>query len=349
MSTYCASDATLSGTALIFKANPHGRLGPWNMGAMFAWLLQGILLGQASYYFNVYGNDDNITRSFVGGVMILNIFKSYMCGATLWTRSVDRFGDWNAITHGTDMSSLWEQKVQVLMSEIVCFFVHIYFILRVFRLTKRNWYLLGFLLSCATIALAGGIYFTVLIYAPTNGTTVVRFDVPMTIMLVFIMVCDSTITTTVFISLIKSKTGFNRTDSLISRLVRLTWMSAAPPTLCALFNLALYEGVNNSDTFVAFNIQLSYLASMSMMYTINSRKSTRNGLFDTSSGHTSGVNNPTPANRGHPEEFALASRVNQAQTQTDVKVHTEVVQSGTDGSEYDWDTGKGNKAEDLSV
>lgn len=80
--------------------------------------LQGVLLSQATFYFNTYANDSNATRGFIGAVTIMNMwvdilpatfpfvtemsfsFKSVMCGSTLWVRSVDRFGDWNAITHG---------------------------------------------------------------------------------------------------------------------------------------------------------------------------------------------------------------------------------------------------------
>ncbi|KAJ7915332.1 hypothetical protein B0H13DRAFT_1872146 [Mycena leptocephala] len=103
-------NANLTAVALFFKNNASGRLGPWNMGAMFAWLLQGVLLSQATFYFNTYANDSNVTRGFIGAVTIMNIFKSVMCGSTLWVRSVDRFGDWNAITHG-----YWPQRTQVLV------------------------------------------------------------------------------------------------------------------------------------------------------------------------------------------------------------------------------------------
>jgi hypothetical protein len=54
-----------------------------------------------------------------------------------------------------------------------------------------------------------------------------------------------------FVCLLKSKTGFYSTDSLINRIVRLTWMSAFPPTLCAVLNLAFYISVKDSDTFVS--------------------------------------------------------------------------------------------------
>ncbi|KAJ7441098.1 hypothetical protein FB451DRAFT_1441524 [Mycena latifolia] len=321
MSSAC--DANLTAVALSFKHNASGRLGPWNMGAMFAWLLQGILLSQASFYFSTYKNDSGLTRVFISLVAVLNVFKSVMCGSTLWVRSVDKFGDWNGITHG-----YWPQRTQVLVSELICFTVHIYFILRVFRLTKRNWYLLAFLSCCASLGISGGILFTKLIYQPTDGTHVIRFGTAMIIMLVGLLSCDVTITGTMFFCLLKSKTGFNSTDSLINRIVRLTWMTAFPPTLCAVLNLAFYIAVPNSDTFVAFNIVLSYLSSISMMYTINSRKITQSGIINGSSGNTtsrtnvftwSGARNRAPVG----EEIALGTR-SDARIRVQTDVHTTI-------------------------
>ncbi|KAJ7479152.1 hypothetical protein FB451DRAFT_1172263 [Mycena latifolia] len=338
MSSSC--DANLTAVALSFKNNASGRLGPWNMGAMFSWLLQGILLSQTTFYFSTYKNDSGFTRGFITLVAVMNIFKSVMCGSTLWVRSVDKFGDWNGITHG-----YWPQRTQVLVSELICFTVHIYFILRVFRLTKRNWYLLAFLSCCASLGISGGILFTKLIYQPTDGTHVIRFGTAMIIMLVGLLSCDVTITGTsttirvlwriysqisflVFFCLLKSKTGFNSTDSLINRIVRLTWMTAFPPTLCAVLNLAFYIAVPGSDTFVAFNIVLSYLSSISMMYTINCRKVTQSGIVNGSSGNTtsrtnvftwSGARNRAPVG----DEIALGTR-SEARIRVQTELHTSI-------------------------
>ncbi|KAJ7915340.1 hypothetical protein B0H13DRAFT_2324436 [Mycena leptocephala] len=201
--------------------------------------------------------------------------------------------------------------------------------MRVFRLTKRNWFLLAFLSASASLGIAGGVTFTDLIYKPTDGTHVIRFDTAMTIMLVGLLLCDTTITGTMFVCLLKSKTGFHSTDSLINRIVRLTWMSAFPPTLCAVLNLAFYISVKDSDTFVSFNIVLSYLASISMMYTINSRQSTQSGIINGSSGNTTSRKNVltwsgASGGRARPppgEEIALGTR-SDARIKVQTEVHT---------------------------
>ncbi|KAJ6559792.1 hypothetical protein B0H19DRAFT_1260485 [Mycena capillaripes] len=303
-------------------------------------------------YFNTYKKDNTLTRVFVGAVGVLNVFKSIMCGATLWTRSVDKFGDWNGITHG-----YWEQRTQVLMSEIIAFAVHGYFILRVFRLTKKNYYLLVWLTICAFMGLGGGIAFTFMIYAPTDGTHIIRFGAAMTTMLVGMLSCDTSITIAMFFALANSKTGFNGSDSLVNRLIRLTWMCAVPPTICAVLNLAFYQAVTSNDTFVAFNIVLSYLASISMMYTVNSRKATMSGIINSSGQELSDTRarawslGPNKKDGTH-IELGNRTQTNNVRVQVNTATHTFTdpsdvpgdvikVHDEQDSTMNSWDKGKG--------
>ncbi|KAJ7506128.1 hypothetical protein B0H11DRAFT_2153906 [Mycena galericulata] len=67
------------------------------------------------------------------------------------------------------------------------------------------------------------------------------------------------------------------TPGLLNALVRLTFQTAAPAAICAMFNL-VFSQVNpggSGITSTAFNMALPKLYSVSMMYTLNARSSIR--------------------------------------------------------------------------
>lgn len=64
-----------------------------------------------------------------------------------------------------------------------------------------------------------------------------------------------------------------RTDSLIGRLIRMTWSTALPPTLCIIVNMICFVKLSldgNDQVYIVFNLMMPKLYSLSLMYTLNS-------------------------------------------------------------------------------
>ena len=74
------------------------------------------------------------------------------------------------------------------------------------------------------------------------------------------------------------KTGIERTDKLISRLVRISIQSATVPTVCALANLILNIRSPMTPWFGVANMPLAHTYICSFLYTVNTRKETNDGI-----------------------------------------------------------------------
>jgi hypothetical protein len=70
-----------------------------------------------------------------------------------------------------------------------------------------------------------------------------------------------------------------QTVGIISALVRLTFQTAAPAAICAMFNLVFSQVYSGNDNLVStgFNQALPKLYGFSMMWTLNARRNIRRG------------------------------------------------------------------------
>jgi len=88
---------------------------------------------------------------------------------------------------------------------------------------------------------------------------------------------DMFITCTVSYKLYKSKAGFlEETDSLLTKLLALTWEAATPPALSAILNMIFYIALPRKLVYIFFNVLTPRLYVFSFMHTLNSRPLIRN-------------------------------------------------------------------------
>ncbi|KAG8893336.1 hypothetical protein FRC00_010665, partial [Tulasnella sp. 408] len=82
---------------------------------------------------------------------------------------------------------------------------------------------------------------------------------------------DLAISVIVTIKLARSRSGFNpTTDSALSRLLKITWSAAIPPTICATLDVITFFAMPLNTTHVMFNFFTGRLYVFSMMYALNS-------------------------------------------------------------------------------
>ncbi|EIN08514.1 hypothetical protein PUNSTDRAFT_134892 [Punctularia strigosozonata HHB-11173 SS5] len=262
------TDAELTHAGQLIRAHPADYLGSWLMGCLFSMLLQGVVLAQASHYVECYRKHTRTSHCFVSIVALLNTLRTVQSIAIIWNQSITDFGDYDAVAR-----SPWYLETQPLLTELIGFVVQTYFAMRVARMVpRRKWLILVPILLCMLVALGGGIAMTVVIFTMHGAPDkVTENKIPVVINLSGTLAADSIITGTIVVVLWRSQTALDG-HNVIDRLIAVTWTSAAPPFLCALLNLVLYVSMSQRSVwFVFFNLTLSYLYSVSMMYTINSR------------------------------------------------------------------------------
>ncbi|KAJ7060974.1 hypothetical protein C8F01DRAFT_178234 [Mycena amicta] len=265
-------------------------LGPWLIGTCLDILLQGVLSCQFVNYFGWYGDDMPTLRIVVGGLVLLTVLKSIQSFALIWIQLITYFGDLNGAIFLN--YSTWWQSGNPLMVAVIGFYVQCYFCYRLYVIS-RKWFVvvpIAILFLFAFLSICVGTYFIATVQVEHIGMWFAAH-------LGSVFAGDIILSCTTAYFLLKSKKDvLPQTVGLISALVRLTFQTAAPAALCAMFNLIFSQIYSSNSAIIstAFNMALPKLYAVSMMWTLNARRtirathSSRNGMTNTTSNELSG-------------------------------------------------------------
>ncbi|KAJ7702761.1 hypothetical protein B0H17DRAFT_1042948 [Mycena rosella] len=246
-------------------------LGPWLVGGCLDLLLQGVLFCQFVSYITYYRDDKGSFRIAVAVLALLTTLKSIHAFAIMWIQYIVYFGDLpGAILLNY---TTWWQSGNPLMVAIIGVYVQAYFCFRLWVISKR-WYVvapIATLFFFAFLAIVVATYFI----STADGPKIAHWFAAH---LSSVFVGDITLSfATAFFLLKTKKNVLPETVGLISALIRLTFQTAAPAALCAMFNL-IFSQVNpggSGITSTAFNMALPKLYAISMMWTLNGRRTIR--------------------------------------------------------------------------
>ncbi|KAJ7914071.1 hypothetical protein B0H13DRAFT_2325662 [Mycena leptocephala] len=305
-------------------------LGPWLVGGCIDFVLQGILFTQFANYFTWYRDDKLGLRIFVGILLLITVLKSIHSFAIIWIELIVWFGDLQGailLNYTT-----WWQSGTPLIVALCDLYVQAYFCFRLWVISKK-WYVvvpIATLFVFAFLAIAVATYF---ISAQNDAGIGQWFAVHLS----SVFAADVIMSCTTAYFLIKSRNDvLPQTVGLINALVRLTFQTAAPAAIwqssfnsihrhSALFNLAFSQKNPGGSGLIstAFNLALPKIYAVSMMWTLNARRSirtthgTHNGL-NTTSNEISGMRSRGPRHQGDIELGAIHV-VTQTETHVDVR------------------------------
>ncbi|KAJ7138888.1 hypothetical protein C8R46DRAFT_1200961 [Mycena filopes] len=256
-------------------------LGPWLVGGCLDLLLQGVLMSQFVNYFTFYRDDKAAFRLVVGGLVLLTVLKSIHAFAIMWIQSIPYFGDLQGailLNYTT-----WWQSGNPLMVALIGLYVQAYFCFRLYVISKR-WYVV---VPIATLFFFGFLSIVVATYfiAAENGPQIEHWFAAH---LSSVFAGDIILCLTTAYFLLKSKTDvLPQTVGLISALVRLTFQTAAPAAICAMFNLIFSQSNPGGSGIIstAFNMMLPKLYAVSMMWTLNARRTIRASTHNSRNGN----------------------------------------------------------------
>ncbi|KAJ7131843.1 hypothetical protein C8R43DRAFT_1133515 [Mycena crocata] len=297
-------------------------LGPWLVGTCLDLILQGCLCCQFVNYFTYYRDDKPALRIAVSVLVVLTLLKSAQAFAIVWIQNIVYFGD----VQGAILLNYttWWQSGNPLIVGLMGFYVQCYFSFRLWVISKR-WYVVA---PVATLFLFGFLSIVVGTYfiSVADGPKITAWFAAH---LSAVFAGDVILSFTTAYFLLKSKKDvLPQTVGLISALVRLTFQTAAPAALCAMFNL-IFSQVNPGGpgiTSTAFNQALPKLYAVSMMWTLNARRTIRashsshGGLTTSSNEISGGRSRPQRTRRAGDMELGAI----QVLTQTETTQHIDV-------------------------
>jgi len=246
------------------------QIAPWVMGTFADFFLQGIMAAQVANYFNFRDVDGSKSRFtwLIVVLIVLCTIKSAQNVTIVWQTVISNFAN-------PDVSSLlvatnWIHYSTSLTTAIIATYVQSFFVYRYWMLTRR-WYICLVMAIGMVVSLIGSALVIVLI--PQLQHEAVR--VWSLVHFIAAIIVDSLITICTAIHLQSQKTSIKSTADLINRLIRMTWQSALPPTICVIINAALLESLPLQLPHIAFNTVLPMLYAISLLYTLNLRNELR--------------------------------------------------------------------------
>ncbi|KAE9396659.1 hypothetical protein BT96DRAFT_996541 [Gymnopus androsaceus JB14] len=230
-------------------------LGPllvgWAIGAFF----QGVLTLQVYNYFENFPEDSKIIKCLVATTWVIDLVDLALVGSLVYKYLITDWGNLPALAFTTK-----ETDLHITFDGLSSFLCQMFFIRRIWVLSKRNRALTGFLAVGSLAALAIGIAFTVKLFgspflaenhtpsAAAEFIAILSLDVGVDV-IIGVLICYY---------LYSGSTGFKQTKSLISRIVQYTYLL-----------------MPSSNVFAAFHLNLGRMYTNALLASLNARTKLR--------------------------------------------------------------------------
>ncbi|KAJ7285101.1 hypothetical protein C8J57DRAFT_709572 [Mycena rebaudengoi] len=314
-------------------------IGPWLIGGWFEILLQGVLFCQFVSYFRSYRDDKGGLQLAVAVLAVLTTLKSCDVFAVIWHNFVVLFGDLPSAVLLNFSTAAWWQTGSTLMGATIDILVQAYFCFRLYVISKK-WYVVAPAAAlCVFSYIAAIISMYYIATAPGGLTSGLWIEIH------FGTACaaDILISVSTAFFLIRSKKAIHQqTAGLIDSLIRLTFQTGAPASLCALLNVILL-GLAQPTLSIIFNVPLPKLYAISMMWTLNARRAMRAQRSGTRSGTYTGSSSNDLSARSRPQRRGPNGDIELGAIQ--VFTQTETTKHANDGDVFPLQGDNGSKSQ----
>ncbi|KAF8607052.1 hypothetical protein BDV93DRAFT_414462, partial [Ceratobasidium sp. AG-I] len=226
------------------------------LGTMLNVWLYGILVTQVAMYYTTYKNDHTWLKMLVAWLMFLDTLNTVFDVGFIYRYTISLFG------------TSWPETIQTY-DVMISSSVQGFFAWRIVRLTGRSW--VGWIIGAAIfIQFIAGVGTTVGAWIVVDFAKFQLVKPPIVVWLTMSAVIDVAVTSILSWHLHRNRTGFSKTDDLITRLIRLTVQTGLMTSIWAVADLILYLAVPN-NLHLILNLPLCKLYTNSLMSTLNAR------------------------------------------------------------------------------
>ncbi|KAG7091882.1 hypothetical protein E1B28_008283 [Marasmius oreades] len=242
--------------------------GPIFIGLLLNVALFGIMVTQVHLYFSNYKKDRTWFKLYVLLLFLCDTVNSVFDSVYLYGALVIHFGDAGYLGKANWIFA----TVDPALTAIIAILVQGFFAWRIRVLTGKTW-LVSIVLVFSVASFVGGIATAFKV----RTSAFVNFrDFKWAVILWLLSGCCGDIMITVILvwHLVwrRHKTGFQASDDIIDRVIRVTVQTGLVTTVCAIIDLSLFLS-DPSGLHLIFNFPLSKLYTNSLMSTLNSRGS----------------------------------------------------------------------------
>jgi len=315
--------------------------GPVLIGFTFNAILLGVMITQVYLYYTSFKKDKIWIKIFVAVLLFFDILNTACDAAYLYEALIVHFGDFTYLGVVT-----WLFDTDPAITGFIVTAVQSFFAWRIYVLTK-NWIFPAVILATAITGGITAILTPVKVAREPFFIDLIAAKVTIIIWLSAEVLGDILITVILVTYLSKHKTGFERSDMLVDRIIRLTIQTGLITAVVATVNLLVYL-LDPTGMHLLFNFPLCKLYSNSLMSTLNSRgiwMSGPSGLTGKggTDDHTISMNNIQSYRAPVPPPMKPSEIINYSAKHTEVYVNVESheLQDGHGGMRSNLPLGKG--------
>ncbi|KAH7337102.1 hypothetical protein B0J17DRAFT_666255 [Rhizoctonia solani] len=276
-------------------------LGAILIGTFLNVWLYGILVTQVALYYSVYKHDATWVKLLVAWLMLLDTLNTIFDMGFVYRYAITLFGNFPAQLH-----SHWFFHLAPLTTVTIAATAQGFFVWRINRLTGCKWISWGIGLVLA-VQFVAGTATTIGAFKVVDFTRFGEMKVQISVWLVTSAIADTAITVVLSWYLHSHRTGFSKTDGIITRLVRITVQTGLITTVWALVDLIMYLFVPN-PLHLLFNLPLPKLYSNSLLSTLNARGGWGNDSMGGDGNTTGGISIPLSVKTPQSHEPPLTPR-----------------------------------------
>jgi len=251
------------------------------------------------YYFNRYPKDDYRLKLLVVFVWLLDTVHQALISHTSYTYLVTNYA--NPAYLGHIVRSL---VVMVQFSAFICLCVQLFLVQRVWALSHRNIPItVVLLLLVVGEFISTTLYFAKAVQFDSFDQLPQIFNISRSINILG-AASDVAIAFTLIVLLHRSRTGFSRSETIITKLVIFTINTGLLTSGCAVLSLITITVFPNNFIYITFFVLIGKLYTNTLLATLNARRSSRGGMpDDTENGMTSSTVNNVSMGRIRPRAF----------------------------------------------
>ncbi|KAF7301610.1 hypothetical protein MIND_00726500 [Mycena indigotica] len=238
------------------------------VGVVAAAALYGVSCVQTWFYFNRYGTTDIwYIKALVLICLGFDTIHQALISHTVYWYCVTNFNNPDALS-----MLVWSILLEVLFNGLIGLIVQSFLIMRVWRLSNRNLVLTIFAGSLVLAEFGCSVVFTVQSMKLKTWKDLEQLKpLSMTVNVLGAM-SDFVIALALVFYLRRSRTGFRKSDMMISKLIVFSVSTGLLTTLCAIASLVSIVLWGDTLIYVAFYFSLGRLYFNSVLATLNARK-----------------------------------------------------------------------------
>jgi hypothetical protein len=283
------------------------------LAVLFAIFMFGIMTLQVYVYLIGYPDDSPFQRFFVRGLWLLDLAHTVFISIMAYHYMVTNFANIQVLE-----KIHWTWAMALILEALITLLVQFFLALRTYRIKRERWLLFTSSIFWTIAQLGFGIAAS-LFTLESKTFHDLNEKLPRAIAAAW---CSVGVIGDIFImiglvsTLRSSRTGFRRSDHIISKLIQWSIESGIATTIFAILDLVLFVFVHNLVHLI-FNFMLAKLYTNTLMATLNARRSLQNSASkhrtasDPNAGHEFSVRSPirSPVSPTSPNQDMAANGV----------------------------------------